>query len=133
MAQSSNNRPVELILGPLPVDAINDALDTELEPGEVVFPIKGQLHAKRNHPEDYGRCLPHIGGVVTAPLYVGDDYKNHGKIELISRLPMLGGGLLVAVSLERDEMGRYQVVSVYPVNQSRIDKKRRAGILRVIG
>jgi len=120
---------VELLLGPLPADAINDTLGTELEPGEVVFSIPAQKHALRRHPDDFARCLPHVGGVVTGPLYVGDDFRNPGKIELVSRLPVLGGGLLVAVALERDNTGRYHVASVYPVSQSKIDTRRRAGTL----
>jgi len=122
----------ELILGQLPADAINGTLDTELEPGEVVFSIPAQKHAMRRHPDDFARCLPHVGGVVTGPLYVGDDFRNPGKIELVSRLPVLGGGLLVAVALERDDAGRYHVASVYPVSQSKIDTRRRAGTLHNI-
>lgn len=83
----------------LPADAINDTLGTELEPGEVVFSIPAQRHALRQHPDDFARCLPHVGGVVTGPLYVGDDFRSPGKIELVSCLPVLGGGLLVAVGL----------------------------------
>lgn len=130
MAKQSKNKPVELILGPLPVDAINAALDMELDVGEVVFSVAAQVHARRRHPDDFARCLPHVGGVVTGPLYVGDDFRNVGKIELVSRLPVQGGGLLVAVALERDTAGRYNVASVYPVDQSKIDRRRRAGTLR---
>jgi len=122
----------ELVLGPLPVKAVNATLGTELEAGEVVFSIPAQRHAMRRHPDDFARCLPHVGGVVTGPLYVGDDFKNPGKIELVSRLPVLGGGLLVAVTLERDQAGRYHVASLYPVSQSKIDNRRQAGTLRNI-
>lgn len=121
---------VELILGPMPVDAINATLDMEIEAGEVVFTVPAQRHAMKRHPDDFPRCLPHVGGVVTGPLYIGDDFRNPGKIELVSRLPALGGGLLVAVTLERDEAGRYHVASIYPVSQSKIDNRRRAGTLR---
>ena len=130
MAKASKKKPVDLIVGPLPVEAINATLDTELEPGEVVFSAGAQAHAKRRHPDDYAQCLPHIGGIVTGPLYVGDDFRNPGKIELVSRLRSLDGGLLVAVALERDDAGRYHVASFYPVSQAKIDRRRKSGTLR---
>jgi hypothetical protein len=70
----------ELVLGPLPVDTINNTMDTELEPGEVVFSRAAQVHAARRHPVEYPVCLPHLATVVADPLYIGDDHKNPGVI-----------------------------------------------------
>lgn len=121
---------VDLHLGPLPVEAINRTLKLELEAGDVIFTAAAQAHAYRQHREDFPRCLPYVGGVVHAPQFVGDDFRNVGKIELISRIPTLQHGVLVAVSIERDGRGRYHVASVYPVSEAKIQNRRRQGFLR---
>ena len=81
-----------LDLGPMPTDIIEATLGIEVEPGPVVFTVSNQKHARAQHPEDFGRCLPHIGTVLANPMYLRDDFKNGGKIELISRIPALGNG-----------------------------------------
>jgi len=65
-----------------------------------VLSINVPRHAARQHPEEYAKCLPHIEAVVNKPFFIGDDHKNHNKIELIARVPALGSGLLVAVTIE---------------------------------
>jgi hypothetical protein len=113
-------RFVQLQLGELPATCINRTLGLELEAGLVVFAQNAQLHAYRRHPDDFARCLPFIGAVVANPLYVGDDFRNPGKIELISRVPSLGSALLVALTIERDAVGQYHVASFYPISEDRI-------------
>lgn len=119
-------REVDLILGPLPAEQINKALSLELEPGNVVLSAGAQKHARNSHPEEYARCLPHVAAVALNPLYVGDDFKNAGKIELVSRVPALGGGMLVAISIERDDGGDYAVTSFYPVGEKKIENRRQS-------
>lgn len=125
------NNPVLLELGPLPTDVIEATLGIEVEPGPVVFTVSNQKHARARHPDDFGRCLPHIGAVIANPMFLRDDYKNAGKIELISRVPALGSGLLVAIEIEPDAQGRYRVASMYPVSQKKIDGRREAGTLLI--
>jgi hypothetical protein len=120
---------VDLILGPLPVDAINRTLDLELEPGDVIFTAAAQAHAYKRHPADFPKCLPHVGPVVERPHYVGDDFKNPGKIELVARIAALGGGLLVAIVVDLDENGRYKVSSLYPIGEKTIENRRQGGHL----
>lgn len=120
-----------LLIGPLPVCIIEATLGIEVEPGPVVFTVSNQKHALKSHPADFGRCLPHIGAVVSNPMYLRDDFRNGGKIELISRVPALGEGLLVAVEIQPDEQGRYRVASMYPVSQKKIDSRRQAGTLLI--
>jgi len=122
---------VDLILGPLPVDWINRTLGHELEPGDVIFSVRAQRHALKNHPDDYPKCLPHVGSVVQNPHYLGDDLKNPGKIEMVSRIPALGGGLLVALVIEPDADGRYNVSSCYPVGEKKIENRRQGGYLKI--
>lgn len=67
--------PVTLRLGPLPVGMINKTLGLELDDGEAVVTPSHQVHAAKNHPQDYARCLPHVAAIIANPLYIGDDFK----------------------------------------------------------
>lgn len=119
-------------LGPLPVEAINRTIGTQLQPGSVIFSRAAQIHAAKRHPNDYERCKPFVGAVIGNPLYVGDDFKNGGKIELVARISALGQSLLVAVNLERDLRDRYHICSVYPVTEQKIQARREKGYLFVL-
>lgn len=123
---------VELRLGPLPVDLINAALGLELEPGEVIFSVPAQMHARRNHFDDFPKCLPHTGAVVSAPSFVGDDFKNSRSIELISRISVLKTGLLVAICIEIESNGVYNVCSLYPIAETKIAGRLEKRFLRRI-
>ena len=131
MTKNSHLNHPDLILGPLPHQTINKTLGMELEAGDVIFTRAAQRHAARHHPNDYPRCSPHAGAVVSNPLYIGDDLKNPGKIELIARISALGHALLVAVSVERTEDGRYHVCSLYPISDRKVQSRREKGHLRV--
>lgn len=126
-----HNRPSELIIGPLPSKKINKTLELELEEGVVVFSVAAQLHASRKHGDEYARCLPFVGGIIADPLYVGDDDNNPGKIELIGRAVSLGTSILVAVSIDPDDQGRYHVTSLYPVSHKKVEGRRRKGFLSI--
>lgn len=119
-----------LILGPLPVEVINRTIGTNLLAGDIVLTSGGQIHANRNHPRDYPKCLPHLASVVSAPLYIGDDFANSG-IELISRPPLLKSAMLVAVSIVRNESGQYEISSFYTAAEGKIQSRREKGFLRV--
>jgi hypothetical protein len=128
MAQGKN-KLVSLAIGPLPVDTINRTLGLELDAGDVVLTAGVQKHVLRNHPEDFARCLPYVAAVVMNPLYVGDDFKNAGCIEVISRIPAIGSGLLVAVSIEYNDKGQYEIRSFYPVSDGKIQNRLTKGYL----
>lgn len=125
-----SNDIVELDLGDLCVDLIHKTLGIELEPGKLVFTRAAQIHSRKNHPHDYGRCLPHVGPVVTSPLYMGDDFKNPDKIEFVSRVPALGSGLLIAIVIVPDDDGHYRVASMYPISETTIEGRRQKGHLK---
>lgn len=112
------------LFGELPVEVINRTLDLELDPGEVVMPVNAQRHAQKKRPADYARCFPHVASVIASPLYLGDDFRNHGKIELVGRPAGLGTPLLVAVELTRDGDGRYSVTSFYPIDERKVANRR---------
>ena len=73
----------DLVLGPIPEAMVNCTLELELEPGLVILTRGAQSHALKRHPTEYPLCLPHIAGIVSHPLYLGDDLQNEGKIEFI--------------------------------------------------
>ena len=118
-----------LPLGPLPVEVINLTLNLELEPGHVIFSIPAQRHALKRHPVDFPRCLPYTGSVIANPLFIGDDFRNPDKIELISRIAALGGPMLVAISVEMDANGIYHVTSCFPFSEAKITARLSAGFL----
>ncbi len=118
--------------GPIPVDTIFKYLGIELEEGEVVLSAKAQIHAARRHPEDFSRCLPYLQRVISTPDYIGDDFKNENKIELISLIPELGNGLLIALSIQRDSSGNYHIASFYPVSFAKITNRCGKGYLKSV-
>ncbi|MDB5437835.1 MAG: hypothetical protein JWM33_262 [Caulobacteraceae bacterium] len=73
--------------------------------------------------------MPHVASTVQSPQFLGDDFKNEGAIELVSRVPALGGGLLVALTVVPDGAGRYNVLSFYPVGNAKIENRRQKGHL----
>jgi hypothetical protein len=102
-----------------------------LDAGDLVLSRGAQAHAAKKHPNDFGRLLPHLGAVVANPLYVGDDHRNGGKIELIGKLPGETSFLLVAVIVELDSYGRYHVASFYPLADEKVQSRRTKGFLYV--
>lgn len=126
---SHHQQTLDLVLCDLPVDTVNETLEMELDAGMVVLTDAGRKHAKRNHPDDFDRCLPHIAAIVANPLYIGDDLKNDG-IEMIGRAHVLGTYVLVAVNVTLDEKGRYQVASFYPISEGKITSRRLKGYLK---
>lgn len=131
MGKRRGVRIVNLHLGPLPIDLVNATLELDLEPGPVLLSRGAQKHALSSHPVEYPICLPHVAAVVAEPLYIGDDLRNPGRIELIGRVPAIGAFLLVAVTIERDIAGRYNVCSFYPISDKKIQPRRERGFLRV--
>ena len=130
MTKPKREKRKELLLGQLPVAKINNALELELIAGEVIFSVGAQVHAERNHPDEYLICLPYLAGIITDPLYIGDDHKNRG-IELIGRIAAAEAMVLVAINLERDEAGRYHVLSFYTVKREKIEGRRQKGFLKI--
>lgn len=127
-----SRRQPTLNIGPLPAERINKALGTELLAGDVLVTSACQIHAARRHPDDYPVILPHIAEVVREPLYVGDDFRNAGKIELIGRVAGWPRFALVAVSVRLNEAGAYEVASFYFVSAAKIEARKAAGYLRIM-
>ncbi|WP_417278504.1 hypothetical protein [Celeribacter sp.] len=107
-------------------------LKIEIDPGEVKFSSQAQRHAKQNHPEDVPKIIPHLSQIISNPHYIGDDFKNPGKIEFVSRIPGEQSAALIALTIEKNEKdGYYHICSSYFITQSELDKKREKGILKI--
>nr|WP_137119125.1 hypothetical protein [Azospirillum argentinense] len=121
-----------LELGSLPVDAVNRTLNFELDAGDVVLTPGVNAHVLKNHPKDHARCLPHIGSVIGNPLYAGDDFKNEGKFELIGNVRALGEALLIAIEMVKNQDGKYEVRTFYPMKLEKVQNRLKRGHLKHI-
>lgn len=122
---------IDVFPGAAPVDAINKTLDLELEEGDVKCSAPALNHATKRHPHDVPIILPHLSEIISNPLYMGDDLKNPGKIELVARISGRSGGALVALNIVKDEDdGYYHVCSMYLITQSELDVKRDKKVLK---
>ena len=118
-----------LNFGRLPAELINQTIGTDLTEADVIMSYAAQRHAARRHRE-YASCVPFIAAIICNPQYIGDDFKNSG-IELIGYANSSLGYILIAVELEVDKLGRYNVSSVYPVSRSKINNRRTKGFLKI--
>jgi hypothetical protein len=121
----------DLIIGPMPVDAVNKTLGTEIDPGDVILTRGAQRHAYRRHPRDYPRCLPHLANVIANPRYIGDDHRNSG-IEIWGYAAPVGSLVLVAIKLVPDAEGRYRISSFYIVSEKKAQSRRQKGFLKIV-
>lgn len=122
----------DIFPGDAPVVIINRTLELEMEIGPVKFSVPAQRHAYKGHPTDVPVIVPHLSQILTNPLYLGNDLKNSGKIELVGRILGHQGGALVSLTVEMNENdGHYHVCSTYLISQSELDKKRSRGILKI--
>lgn len=118
-------------LGPLPVDAINAALGTELEPGEVYLSEQAHEHMARDHAADYPYCFPALRALIASPMLIGQAPKKTRNFELFRRVNHPDGKVMMAaVGLEMDTGGRYRVRSCYLVVGETVDNRRLAGRLK---
>ena len=122
-----------LVFGDLPIEAINKALGTELEPGQVRLSRTAHRHIAEDHPDDYAYCLSALAEAVKTPTFVGQSPHHANNFEIIRRVPRADRkAVLVAVGLERDERGAYSVKSCYLVEPEKVDARRTNSTLKQI-
>lgn len=119
-------------LGLAPIAAIKQTLGLEIDPLPVRFSVAAQKHAYKRHKNDFPVIEPHLKRLVSSPMYIGDDLKNPGKIELVGRIPRVDGAALVAITIEHSADERYHVCSCYLISQSELDKKKASQILKAV-
>ena len=109
-----------IVLGPLPVAAINATLDTELEPGRVRLSARARQHVAEDRPDDYSVCFPALAAAIAAPSFIGQAPRRTGNFEMLRRINHPAGKLvLVAIGLETDGTGGYRVRSCYLCRRSK--------------
>ena len=117
-------------LGPLPVDAINKALGTELEAGEARLSATAHKHMAEDHASDYVACIAALPSAIVGPTFVGQAPEHTRNFEIIRRVPRPDRkSVLVAVCMEPDDRGAYRVVSCYLIDSADVDARRAAGRL----
>ena len=90
-------------LGPLPVDLLNAALGTELEPGRARLSAVAHVHMAGDHSEDYAACLKALPDAVSAPSFVGQAPGHTRNFEMVRRIGRQDGrSVLVAVAIDVD-------------------------------
>lgn len=123
-------RPPSIDLGPLPVEIINAAIGTELEPGRARLSAAAHGHMAVDHPEDYAACIVALPDAVSTPSFVGQAPGHTRNFEMVRRIGRLDGqAVLVAVAIDVDAAGEYRVRSCYLISAEKVDQRRRAGRL----
>lgn len=118
----------------LPVGPIGRALELDLDAAPLLFSRGAQKHAHDRHAEDFDLCLANFERLVSNPLYAGDDVKNPGKFEIVSRLQVenVPVHMLIAITLEIQADGCYHVTSCYRLNEAIVTNRREKDRLRVV-
>jgi len=120
-------------LGPLPVDLINAALGTELEPGTVRLSPQAHRHMAEDHPADYPVCIAALAVTVAAPTFIGQSPGHSRNFEMVRRVARAdGSAVLVAIGLDRDERGDYRVRSCYLIEAEKVESRRLKGHLKLV-
>jgi hypothetical protein len=131
---NNKNKLFDIFPGHIPEELIYTTLGIEVDPGQVKFSAPAQRHAHTRHPQDVPLIIPHLSQVISDPLYMGDDFRNPGKIELVRFIPGTSRkAALIAITIEKNESdGFYHVCSSYLITQAEVDRKRSKGILQHI-
>ena len=121
-----------LQFGALPVDLINDALDTELEPGNVRLSGEAHEHVAEDHPAaDYPICMAALSSALASPTFIGQAPGHTRNFEIIKRINHPDRkSVLVAIKLEPDARGDYRIVSCYLIEAFKVEARRQKGLLK---
>lgn len=125
-----------LSLGPLPANLVSEALEITVPDGAVHFSIPAQNHAYREHGRDFLACMPFLSQAIASPTYIGQSprHRNQG-FEIIYTAPTNETAegvmnVLIAVKIRLDNRGRYQLKSVYPIDDLKILNRLETGHIR---
>lgn len=118
-------------VGPLPADAINRVLGTELDVADVWVSKECHRHIAEDHPEDYQAVMANIIDIIRSPGWVGQDPKHGGNFYLVRRVCQGDGTVpvLVAIGLEVSRHGTYNVRSAYGISEEDVLARRLRGSL----
>lgn len=125
MATNTPHYPA-LDLGPLPVQLVNAALGTELEPGNVRMSAAAHRHMAEDHPDDYAVCAASLSLAIAEPSFIGQAPEHTSNFEMVRRIRHPDGkAVLAEIGLERDCAGDYRVRSCYLIAAATVDERRR--------
>ena len=120
-------------LGPLPVDLINDALGTDLEPGHARPGEAAHRHMAVDHPADYPVCIAEIEAVIASPPFIGQAPRHNRNFEMIRRAGRAdGSAVLAAVGQEPDNRGDYGIRTCYLPEAEKLEERRQKGWIRMV-
>lgn len=121
-----------LVLGPLPTEQLAKA-SFNLAEGEVHFSIPAQKHAYGRHPDTYMSLVPFLSETVINPTHVGQAPDHHGRgFELVREIQSAGVIVLVAVTLRPTNSGIYHVMSTYPIDRNKLERRVRKRFLTAV-
>jgi hypothetical protein len=118
-------------VGPLPADAINRALGTELDVADVWVSKECHRHIAEDHSQDYQAVMANIIDIIRSPAWVGQDPKHGENFYLVRRVQKDGDSapILVAIGLEVSRHGTYNVRSAYAISEEDVLSRRLRGSL----
>jgi hypothetical protein len=121
-------------VGPLAVDAINRALGTELDSGDVWVSKACHAHMALDHPDDYQAIKASLIDILRDPQYAGQDARHGRNFYLVRYVPVtdVREYALIAIGLEMSPFGTYSVRSAYAISQNDVDSRRLNGVLKQI-
>jgi hypothetical protein len=120
------------MFGALPVDLINDVLGTDLSPGNVRLSSQAHKHMAEDHPQDYSTCIKYLPFAIEDPTYIGQAPHHGRNFELVKRISRGNGDyVLVAIGLEPNKHGNYQVRSCYLIDERDIQARKSKKRLRL--
>lgn len=120
-------------VGPLPAELINRALGTELDIADVWVSKACHTHIADDHPADYPVIMAHLIDILRSPTYAGQDAHSGSGFYLVRKVePGVDGRefALVAIALELNQFGTYNVKSAYTIKQTDVDSRRLKGALK---
>ena len=124
-----------LDLGPLPIELVGYALERKLPRGNVHFSAVSQDHAFERHGAEFLVCFPHVAATIITPDHIGQSPRHAEGFEMLRALDEISGygaHVLVAISLDLDDAGRYAIQSVYPIGYAAVRRRLRKGYLATV-
>ena len=111
---------------------MNELLGTELEDAELWVSKAAHRHIALDHPDDYKIVLPRLAYVISDPSYVGQKPGNPDNFYLVRKFGGVEGAVLVAVGVERNKFGTYNVRSSYLISEADVQRYKEAGHLWIV-
>ena len=121
-----------LRIGLMKADRINQTLGTELVEAEVWLSKAAHRHIALDHPDDYKSVVQNLGLIIDDPAYVGQRPGRTDNFYLVRRVRDEGRAILVAIGIQQNRYGTYNVRSAYTISEADIQRYRQAGHLHIL-